>query len=131
MKKYIVSISIALLLFAAFFLMLYLTDTPIDMSLIGSGVATLTSGVYIGISLWGKPLKWISANYDNFSNAKRVGYSVSMLTVNMCVCTTLLETNDATIETLPLTLYGIALGVAVVVGIFTRRLFLSIDKKGN
>lgn len=89
MKKYIISISIALLLSVAFFLMLILTDTPMNLSFIGSGVATLI--------------------------------------VNLSVCGVLLETNDATIDTLPLTFYGIAFIVAVLVGIYTRKLFISLD----
>lgn len=78
MKKYIISISIVLLLFAAFFLMLILTDTPMNISLIGAGVATLT------------------------------------------------------MDTLPLTYYGITFCVALIVGFFTRRLFISLDtENGN
>ena len=34
MKKYIISIALILLLFVAFFLMLILTDTPMNLSLI-------------------------------------------------------------------------------------------------
>ena len=37
MKKYIISIALILLLFVAFLLMLILTDTPMNLSLIGSG----------------------------------------------------------------------------------------------
>ena len=48
MKKFIISISLALLLFVAFFLMLILTETPMNLSLIGSGVATLITGTYLG-----------------------------------------------------------------------------------
>jgi hypothetical protein len=127
MKKYIVSILIALLLFAAFFLMLYLSDTPLDIALTGSGVATLISGAYMGISLWGKPLNAISSNIDKLTDIKRVGYFVGLLSVNMCVCWTLLETKDATMESLPLTFYCIAFIVAVFVGFFTRKLFISLD----
>lgn len=127
MKKYIVSILIALLLFAAFFLMLYLSDTPLDIALTGSGAATLISGVYMGLSLWGKPLNAISSNIDKLTDIKRVGYFVGLLLVNMCVCWTLLETKDATMETLPLTFYCIALIVAVFVGIFTRKLCISLE----
>ena len=127
MKKFIITISLALLLFAAFFLMLILTDTPMTLSLIGSGVATLIAGTYLGLLLMGKPLKTISTNIDKLTDMKRFGYFVGLLSVNMCVCWTLLETKDATMETLPLTFYCIAFIVAVFVGFFTRKLFISLE----
>ena len=127
MKKFIISISLVLLLFVAFFLMLIFTDTPMNMSLIGSGAATLIAGTYLGLLLMGKPLKAISTNIDKLTDIKRFGYFVGLLSVNMCVCWTLLETKDATMETLPLTFYCIAFIVAVFVGLFTRKLFISSD----
>ena len=127
MKKFIISISLILLLFIAFFLMLILTDTPMNLSLIGSGVATLIAGTYLGLLLMGKPLKAISTYIDKLTDLKRFGYFVGLLTVNMCVCWTLLETKDATMETLPLTFYCIAFIVAVFVGFFTRKLFVSLE----
>ena len=127
MKKFIISISLILLLFIAFFLMLILTDTPMNLSLIGSGVATLIAGTYLGLLLMGKPLKAISTNIDKLTDLKRFGYFVGLLTVNMCVCWTLLETKDATMETLPLTFYCIAFIIAVFVGFFTRKLFISLE----
>lgn len=127
MKKFIISISLILLLFVAFFLMLILTDTPMNLSLIGSGVATLIAGSYLGLSIMGKPLKAISTKIDKLTDIKRVGYSVGLLCVNMCVCWTLLETKDATMETLPLTFYCIAFVIAVFVGFFTRKLFVSLE----
>ena len=127
MKKFIITISLALLLFVAFFLMLILTETPMNLSLIGSGVATLIAGTYLGLLLMGTPLKAISTNIDKLTDIKRVGYFVGLLSVNMCVCWTLLETKDATIESLPLTFYCIALIVSVFVGVFTRKLFISLD----
>ena len=60
MKKFIITISLALLLFVAFFLMLVLTDTPMNISLIGSGVATLIAGTYLGLLLMATPLKAIA-----------------------------------------------------------------------
>ena len=68
MKKYIISISLVLLLFVAFFLMLILTDTPMNLSLIGSGVATLIAGTYLGLLLIGTPLKAISINIDKLTD---------------------------------------------------------------
>ena len=127
MKKFIITISLALLLFVAFFLMLILTETPMNLSLIGSGVATLIAGTYLGLLLMGTPLKAISTNIDKLTDIKRVGYFIGLLSVNMCVCWVLLETNDATMETLPLTFYCIAFIVAVFVGFFTRKLFVSLD----
>ena len=127
MKKFIITISLALLLFGAFFLMLILTETPMNLSLIGSGVATLIAGTYLGSLLMGTPLKAISTNIDKLTDKKRVGYFIGLLSVNMCVCWTLLETKDATMETLPLTLYCIAFIVAVFVGFFTRKLFINVD----
>ena len=129
MKKFIITISLALLLFVAFFLMLIFTDTPMNMSLIGSGAATLIAGTYLGLLLMGKPLKAISTNVDKLTDLKRFGYFVGLLTVNMCVCWTLLETKDATMETLPLTFYCIAFIVAVLVGFFTRKLFISLESE--
>ena len=127
MKKFIITISLALLLFAAFFLMLILTDTPMILSLIGSGVATLIAGTYLGLLMTGTALKAISTNIDKLTDIKRVGYFVGLLSVNMCVCWTLLETKDATMETLPLTFYCIAFIVSVFVGFFTRKLFISLE----
>ena len=127
MKKFIITISLALLLFGAFFLMLILTETPMNLSLIGSGVATLIAGTYLGSLLMGTPLKAISTNIEKLTDIKRVGYFIGLLSVNMCVCWTLLETKDATMETLPLTLYCIAFIVAVFVGFFTRKLFINVD----
>ena len=127
MKKFIISISLILLLFVAFFLMLVLTDTPMNLSLIGSGVATLIAGSYLGLSIMGKPFRAISTNIDKLTDIKRVGYFVGLLSVNMCVCWTLLETKDATMETLPLTFYCIAFVIAVFVGFFTRKLFISLE----
>ena len=129
MKKYIISIALILLLFVAFFLMLILTDTPMNLSLIGSGVATLIAGSYLGLSTMGKPYRVISTKIDKLTDIKRVGYFVGLLSVNMCVCWTLLETKDATMESLPLTFYCIAFIVAVFVGFFTRKLFISLDTK--
>ena len=57
MKKYIISIALILLLFVAFCLMLIITDTPMNLSLIGSGVATLIAGSYLGLSTMGKPYR--------------------------------------------------------------------------
>ena len=127
MKKFIITISLALLLFVAFFLMLVLTDTPMTLSLIGSGVATLIAGTYLGLLMTGTALKAISTNIDKLTDIKRFGYFVGLLSVNMCVCWTLLETKDATMETLPLTFYCIAFIVAVFVGFFTRKLFISLE----
>ena len=127
MKKFIISISLALLLFVAFFLMLILTETPMNLSLIGSGVATLIAGTYMGLSLMGKPLKAISTNIDKLTSGKRVGYFIGLMIVNLSVCGVLLETNDATIETLPYFYYGITFAVALLVGFFTRKLFISLD----
>ena len=109
--------------------MLILTDTPMHLSLIGSGVATLIAGTYLGLLLTGKPLKAISTNVDKLTDLKRFGYFVGLLTVNMCVCWTLLETKDATMETLPLSFYCIAFIVAVLVGFFTRKLFISLESE--
>ena len=127
MKKFIISISLILLLFIAFFLMLILTDTSLNFSLVCSGVATVIAGAYFGLVLMGKPLKDISTNINKLTDIKRVGYFVGLLSINMCVCWTLLETKDATMETLPLTFYCIAFIVAVFVGFFTRKLFISLD----
>lgn len=127
MKKFIISISLILLLFVAFFLMLILTKTPMNLSLIGSGVATLIAGSYLGLSIMGKPFRAISTKIDKLTDIKRVGYFVGLLSVNMCVCWTLLETKDATMETLPLTFYCIAFVIAVFVGFFTRKLFISLE----
>lgn len=127
MKKYIISISIILLLFVAFFLMLILTDTPMNISLIGAGVATLISESYLGLCIMGKPFKAISTNIDKLTDLKRFGYFVGLLIVNLSVCGALLETKDATMDTLPLTFYCIAFVVAILIGIFTRNLFKSLD----
>jgi hypothetical protein len=52
--------------------------------------------------------------------------------VNLPVCGVLLETNDATIETLPFIYYGIAFIVALLVDFITRKLFISLDtEKAN
>ena len=98
-----------------------------NLSLIGSGVATLIAGSYLGLSIMGEPFRVISTNIDKLTDIKRTGYFVGLLSVNMCVCWTLLETKDATMETLPLTFYCIASIVAVFVGFFTRKLFVSLD----
>ena len=127
MKKLIISISLGLLLFVAFFLMLILTDTPTNLSLIGSGTATLIVCPYLGLTIMGKPLKAASTNMDKLTGWKKVGFFVGMLIVTLSVNGALLETKDATIETLPFTFYGIAFIVAVFVGFFTRKLFISLD----
>ena len=127
MKKFIISISLGLLLFVAFFLMLILTETPMNISLIGSGVATLITGTYLGLMLRGKQLKTISTNVAKLTSGKRVGYFIGLMIVNLSVCGALLETKDATIETLPLIYYCIAFAVALLVGFFTRKLFISLD----
>ena len=127
MKKFIISISLALLLFVAFFLMLILTETPMNQSLIGSGVATLITGTYLGLVLMGKPLKAISTNIDKLTSGKRIGYFIGLMIVNLSVCGVLLETSDATIETLPLIYYGIAFSVVLLVGFFTWKLLISLD----
>ena len=76
------SIPLALLLFVAFFLVLILTKTPMNLSLIGSGVATLIAGSYLGLSIMGKPFRAISTNIDKLTDIKRVGYFVGLLEVN-------------------------------------------------
>ena len=127
MKKFNISISLVLLLFVAFFLMLILTETPMNISMIGSGVATLIACPYLGLTIMGKPLKAASTNMDKLTGWKKVGFFVGMLIVTLSVNGTLLETKDATIETLPFTFYGIAFIVALLVGFFTRKLFVSLD----
>ena len=127
MKKCIISISILLLLFIAFFLMLILTDTPLNLSLVGSGVATVIAGAYMGLTIMGKPLKAISTNLDKLIGWKKVGFFLGLMIVNLSVCGVLLETKDATMDTLPFTFYGIAFIVALLVGFFTRKLFVSLD----
>ena len=129
MKKFIISISLTLLLFVAFFLMLILTDTPMDLSLIGSGVATLVAGTYMGLVLMGKPLKAISNNIDKFTGWKKVGFFIGHLIVTLFVCGVLIETKDATMQSLPLTFYCIAFIVALLVGFFTRKLLASLETK--
>ena len=123
MKKFILYISLALLLFVAFFLILILTDTSMYLSLIGSGVATLIAGTYLGLLMTGT----LSTNIDKLASRKRAGYFCGLVIVNLFVCLTLLETKDATMETLPLTFYCIAFIVAVFVGFFTRKLFINLD----
>ena len=127
MKKYIISISILLLLFIAFFLMLILTDTPLNLSLVGSGVATVIAGAYMGLTIMGKPLKAISTNLDKLIGWKKVGFFLRLMIVNLSVCGVLLETKDATMDILPFAFYGIAFIVSVLVGFFTRKLFVSLD----
>ena len=127
MKKFIISISLVLLLFVAFFLMLILTETPMNISLIGSGVATLIACPYLGLTVMGKPLKAASTNMDKLTGWKKVGFFVGMLIVTLSVNGALLETKDATIENLPFIYYGIAFAVALLVGFFTRKLFISLD----
>ena len=127
MKKFILYISLALLLFVAFFLILILTDTSMYLSLIGSGVATLIAGTYLGLLMTGTPLKVISTNIDKLSSRKKAGYFCGLFIVNLFVGWTLLKTKDATMETLPLTFYCIAFIVAVFVGFFTRKLFINLD----
>ena len=127
MKKFIISISLGLLLFVAFFLMLILTETPMNISLIGSGVATLITGTYLGLVLMGKPLSAISTNIDKLTSGKIAGYFIGLMIVNLSVCGVLLETNEAAIETLPFIYYGIAFAVALLVGFFTRKLLISLD----
>ena len=129
MKKFIISILIVLLLFVAFFLMLILTDTPMNLSLIGSGAATLIACPYLGLTIMGKPLKAASANMDKLTGWKKVGFFVGMLIVTLSVNGALLETKDATIENLPFIYYGIAFAVALLVGFFTRKLFISLDSE--
>ena len=75
----------------------------------------------------GTPLKAIATNIDKLTDIKRFGYFVGLLSVNMCVCWVLLKTKEATMESLPLTFYCIAFIVAVFVGFFTRKLFISLD----
>ena len=123
MKKFILYISLALLLFVAFFLILILTDTSMYLSLIGSGVATLIAGTYLGLLMTAT----LSTNIDKLASRKRAGYFCGLVIVNLFVCLTLLETKDATMETLPLTFYCIAFIVAVFVGFFTRKLFINLD----
>ena len=74
----------------AFFLMLILTETPMNLSLIGSGVATLITGTYLGLVLMGKPLKTISTNIDKLTSGKRAGYFIGLMIVNLSVCGVLL-----------------------------------------
>ena len=63
------------------FLMLILTDTAMNLSLIGSGVATLIAGSDLGLSTMGKPSRVISTKIDKLTDIKRVGYAklLSML----------------------------------------------------
>ena len=129
MKKFIISILIVLLLFVAFSLMLVLTDTPMNLSLIGSGAATLIACPYLVLTIMGKPLKAASTNMDKLTGWKKVGFFVGMLIVTLSVNGVLLETKDATIENLPFIYYGIAFAVALLVGFFTRKLFISLDSE--
>ena len=87
----------------------------------------MIAGAYFGLVLMGKPLKVISTNIDKLTDGKKFGYFVGLMIVNLSVCGVLLETNDATMDTLPLTFYGIAFIVALLVGFFTRKLFVSLD----
>ena len=82
MKKHIISIVLILLLFVAFFLMLILTKTPMNLSLIGSGVATLIAVSYLGLSIMGKPFWAISTKIDKLTDIKRVGYAKLLSTLS-------------------------------------------------
>ena len=75
----------------------------------------------------GKPLKAASTNMDKLTGWKKVGFFVGMLIVTLSVNGAPLETKDATIENLPFIYYGIAFAVALLVGFFTRKLFISLD----
>lgn len=131
MKKFIICSSIILLLFVVFFLILILTDTPLNLSLIGSGVATLIAVPYLGLTVMGKPLKAVSTNLDKFTGWKKVGFFVGELIFSLSICGVLVGTSDATMNTLPFTSYGIAFIVVVLVGLFTRKLFISLDNEGE
>lgn len=61
--------------------MLILTDTQMNLSLIGSGVATLIAGSYSGLSIMGKPLKTISTNIDKLTELKYITPSMKRLQV--------------------------------------------------
>ena len=60
-------------------MMLLLSDTPLSLSLIGSGVATLVSGTYLGLSLMGQPLKAIISHSDKFTTGKKAVYFAGAL----------------------------------------------------
>ena len=127
-KPLIVSIIITLLFFIAFFSMLILSDTPTNLSLIGSAAATIIAGTYCAIIFFGKPFKWLTSHIDNLTTFQRAGFFAGMVIMNLSVCHSLLETGDSTMDNLPLATYGICLAISIVVGIFTRLLFKSVKE---
>ncbi|MGN1231864.1 MAG: hypothetical protein ACI4UJ_00255 [Candidatus Cryptobacteroides sp.] len=131
MKKFIISASIILLLFVSFFLLLLLTDTPLNLSLTGSGVTTLIAGSYLGLSILGKPLKAISTDADKLKGWKKACLYIGLLIVSLSGSAVLIETKGAAMESLPLAVYCIAIVNAVLMGIFTRIIFISLPPEST
>lgn len=126
MKKFIISLAIIAFLFAVFFLLLKWTDTPMNLALAGAGVITILLGTYAGLSFIGKPLEIIKLHHENYTDAKKAG--IFLATFVMCLTATnaIIKTIEATIETLPFVIYGIALVISVILGIINRKIFLSL-----
>ena len=126
MKKFIIPLAIIAFLFAVFFLLLKWTDTPMNLALAGAGVTTILLGTYAGLSFIGKPLEIIKLHHENYTDIKKAG--IFLATFVMCLTATnaIIKTIEATIETLPFVIYGIALVISVILGIINRKIFLSL-----
>jgi uncharacterized membrane protein YiaA len=126
MKKYIIPLAIIAFIFVAFFLLLLWTDTPKDLSLVGSGITTLLIGTYAGLSFIGKPIEIIRFHYEKYTNIKKTGVFLGTVVLVLTVSNALIGTIEATMETLPFGIYCIAFLIAVILGAVNRKIFISL-----
>ena len=126
MKKFIIPLAIIVFIFVAFFLLLLWTDTPKGLSLVGAGIATLLIGTYAGLSFIGKPMEIIRLHHEKYTNIKKTGVFLGTFVLVLTASNALIGTIEATMETLPVGFYCIALLIAVILGAVNRKIFISL-----
>lgn len=126
MKKYIIPLAIIAFIFVAFFLLLKWTDTPLNLSLVGAGVATMLMGIFAGLSFFGKPLEAIKLHYNKYTNIKKAGNFFATFVMCLTVTNAIIQTIEGTIESLPFGFYIIASAIAAILGMVNRKIFLSL-----
>lgn len=126
MKKFLIPLAIIALIFVVFFLLLKWTDTPLNLSLVGAGVATMLMGIFGGVSFFGKPLEAIKLHYDKYTDIKKVGNFLATFIMCLTVTNAIIQTIEGTMESLPFGFYLIASAIAVILGMVNRKIFMSL-----
>ena len=131
MKRILIPLAIIAFIFVVFFLLLKWTDTPLNLSLLGAGVATMLMGIFAGLSFFGKPLEAIKSHYDKYTDIKKAGNLLTTFVMCLTVTNAIIQTIEGTMESLPFVFYIIASAIAVILGMINRKIFMSLASEAR